>query len=284
MIINYILLLCGMASAGPVEIYGDMTTDTSVQSRAQVTPTGEIRAQVNGSTLAIHGISGSPLDVNCLSGCSGGGNSGSYTVTPGTGSFNVNGSTLAIVNASGQSISVTFPSAQAVTQSGAWTVTVTASDLDIRNLSSSQDSVKAEQQNSFTVTPGTGTWAAAQSGTWTVQPGNTANTTPWLTAVNGSTVAVTPAFVSAAINDGACVSVSATTTVLASNASRRTYSVCARVSNTDTVFIKLGATATTSDYPLEPGQCDNSDATFVYTGVIDAIANSGTQSVCVKSL
>lgn len=35
------------------------------------------------------------------------------------------------------------------------------------------------------VRPGTGaTWAATQSGTWTVQPGNTANTTPWLATIN----------------------------------------------------------------------------------------------------
>jgi hypothetical protein len=40
-----------------------------------------------------------------------------------------------------------------------------------------------------------GTIAATQSGTWTVQPGNTANTTPWLTTINqgGNSAAVTGA-------------------------------------------------------------------------------------------
>lgn len=42
--------------------------------------------------------------------------------------------------------------------------------------------------------PVSGTVAATQSGTWTVQPGNTANTTPWLTTVaqggNSATVSV----------------------------------------------------------------------------------------------
>lgn len=114
---------------------------------------------------------------------------------------------------------------------------------------------------------------AAQSGTWTVQPGNTANTTAWL--VNAGQVA-------SANNDGSCVSVSTTTTVLASNASRRQAAIVARMSNTDTVFIKFGATATTADFPLEPGQVYNLEgASRVYTGVIDAIANSGTQAVCV---
>lgn len=39
--------------------------------------------------------------------------------------------------------------------------------------------------NALPVQPGTGaTWAATQSGTWTVQPGNTANTTPWLATIS----------------------------------------------------------------------------------------------------
>src|SRR5690348_16357968 len=38
--------------------------------------------------------------------------------------------------------------------------------------------------------------AVTQSGTWTVQPGNTANTTPWLmTPVAGTTNGATPYFV-----------------------------------------------------------------------------------------
>lgn len=41
--------------------------------------------------------------------------------------------------------------------------------------------------------PISGTVAATQSGTWTVQPGNTANTTPWLTTINqgGNSASVT---------------------------------------------------------------------------------------------
>jgi hypothetical protein len=41
------------------------------------------------------------------------------------------------------------------------------------------------------VNVGTGTVAATQSGTWTVQPGNTANTTPWLVKPTDGTNAVT---------------------------------------------------------------------------------------------
>jgi len=46
---------------------------------------------------------------------------------------------------------------------------------------------------SATTQPVSGTVAATQSGTWTVQPGNTANTTPWLTTISqgGNSVTVT---------------------------------------------------------------------------------------------
>lgn len=133
----------------------------------------------------------------------------------------------------------------------------------------------------FTVSDGTGpmtvdgTVAATQSGTWTVQPGNTQNTTAWLT--EGPKVA-------SANNDGACVSVTSSATVLASNASRRVASVCASTANGALVHVKLGATATTGDFPLSAGQCMALGQGVVYTGQVDAIAASGTQLVCVVEL
>ena len=47
--------------------------------------------------------------------------------------------------------------------------------------------------NSANTQPVSGTVAATQSGTWTVQPGNTANTTPWLATINqgGNSATVT---------------------------------------------------------------------------------------------
>lgn len=98
-------------------------------------------------------------------------------------------------------------------------------------------------------------------------------------------VDVVPAANGLAANDGACVSVSTTTAILASNASRRGASLCARITNTDAVFVKLGTTATTADFPLEPGQCLNLGFPgTTYTGAVDGIANSGTQIVCAVEL
>lgn len=62
--------------------------------------------------------------------------------------------------------------------------------------------------NPIFVSPGTGaTFAATQSGTWTVQPGNTANTTPWLASISqgGNTAVVKPASTSPLTTDAALV-------------------------------------------------------------------------------
>lgn len=120
----------------------------------------------------------------------------------------------------------------------------------------------------------TGTAAVTQSGTWTMQPGNTANTTPWLTTD-------TPRTVASANNTGTCTSITVSTTVLASNASRRAYGFKASEDNTAKVHCKLGATATTSNTIFGAGAGWSQDTGAVYTGVIDCIAASGTQSVCV---
>ena len=85
--------------------------------------------------------------------------------------------------------------------------TNTSGQLDIRPLTSSDQITianssiavtgtfwQATQPVSGTVTAnaGTGTFntSAAQSGTWTLQPGNTQNTTPWLTAPSAQSAAV----------------------------------------------------------------------------------------------
>jgi hypothetical protein len=104
--------------------------------------------------------------------------------------------------------------------------------------------------------------------------------------VSGTVTATTaPTTTASANNDGACVSMTTTSaTILASFGSRKYASICAlgaTTENTDTVHIKLGATASASDFPLRPGACWNTPAGSIYTGVIDGRANSGTQSVCV---
>lgn len=235
--------------------------------------------------------------------------SGTATVTQGTAAATAgrwpvqltDGTDLSLVSASGallvdgsattQPISGTvtvgtFPDNEPVAQGTAassanrWKVQLTDGTDD--NLVSASgallvDGSATTQPVSLTSTTITGTVASTQSGTWTVQPGNTPNTSPWLTTD-------TPRTVATANNSGTCVSVTASTTVLASNASRRAYGFKASEDNTAKVHCKLGATATTSNTIFGAGAGWSQDTGAVYTGVIDCIAASGTQSVCPYEL
>lgn len=71
--------------------------------------------------------------------------------------------------------------------------TTTISGTVTANLSAIDNAVLDDIADGIAVTnAGTFATQAAQSGTWTVQPGNTANTTPWLTSISqgGNTAAV----------------------------------------------------------------------------------------------
>lgn len=92
-----------------------------------------------------------------------------------------------------------------------------------------------------------GAIAVSQSGTWTVQPGNTANTTPWLVVEGGGTLAAT--------NQQA---VTASAVALASQAAK---GVCvqALLANQIDVFVGASGVTTSTGYPLTPGSswCGN---------------------------
>lgn len=205
-----------------------------------------------------------------------------------SGAWSITNSTVGVTDAGG---SLTVDSAQlpgALDGSGflkvheqgtaavSGTVTANAGTGDFSVNGSTLAVTNVSAQNLNVAVANTPTVNAAQSGTWTVQPGNTANTTPWLIQAPG---------VATAANDGSCATVTTSSSnLLASNSSRRYCAVMARMSNTDTVFMKLGTTATTADFPLEPGQVFNLPRNVVYTGAVDAISNSGSQSVCVVEL
>lgn len=111
----------------------------------------------------------------------------------------------------------------------------------------------------------------SQSGTWTVQPGNTANTTPWLVReMRNATSALTNVAASAS-----------NVTCLASNASRR--KVVLYNDSTSHVFVKFGATAsaTSFTYRLEGGMHLEEDT---YTGIIDCIWGSATGNARVTEI
>ena len=168
----------------------------------------------NGSTLAVQGLSAALVTVNCSVACSGGTTITFQTSQDGTNWTAVNGlqagtSTLSstVVNQG------TTPTVWEVNVAGAQllrtpisgysagTITVTATAVAAPF---SAKTVQANQAGTWTVQPGNsanstawlvtgtgGTFPATESGTWTVQPGNTANSTAWLVTGTGGTFPAT---------------------------------------------------------------------------------------------
>jgi hypothetical protein len=105
---------------------------------------------------------------------------------------------------------------------------------------------------------------AVQSGTWTVQPGNTANTTAWLTTDRGTTATTSQPATSTTV-----------ATLQASNAARKELVI---VNNAGVVlYVKYGSTATTTDWTHAVAAggthiCDK------YTGIVTGILASGSAS------
>lgn len=119
----------------------------------------------------------------------------------------------------------------------------------------------------------TGTVAVTQSGTWTVQPGNTANTTPWLVKQIASSSAVTSVASSAS-----------SVSLLASNSGR--LGATFYNDSTQICYLKLGATASNTSYTVQlgpngyyelpPGQ--------IYTGAVDGIWASANGNMRITEL
>lgn len=114
--------------------------------------------------------------------------------------------------------------------------------------------------------PVSGTVAATQSGTWTVQPGNTANTTPWLTTISQGGNAATVTASNALKVDGSAVTQPISGTVTA-NAGTGTF-----ITNLSQYGgASVGAA---NAIHVQPG----TGATFAVSGTV-AATQSGTWSV-----
>jgi hypothetical protein len=182
---------------------------------------------------------------------------------------------------------------------GSGTFTVGATDLDIRNLVFATDKVDASGStlgansgvdigdvtvnnasgaaavniqdggNSITVD---GTVAATQSGTWTVQPGNTANTTAWLVK---ELRAASPTLSNVA-------SSATSVTCLASNANR--LGAVIYNDSLQPAFVKFGATASATSFTEKVEGAGTLEVPFGYTGVIDCIWASANGNARVTEL
>lgn len=167
--------------------------------------------------------------------------------------------------------------AQPVSQNGTWNVALSAgSNLvgtvkigDGTNVgtvkAASTAAVASDTALVVAISPNN-TVASTQSGTWTVQPGNTANTTAWLVTSGGN---------AATFNGQASVTTSA-----AALATQAAKSLCLKSLSTNTDVIYLGSSSGVTSgngFPLYPGdtQCLNvSNENLVF-----AISASGTQTL-----
>ena len=149
---------------------------------------GAIGMSVGGNLVALTGAGGN-LNVQCAN-CSGSGVSAidESAFAPSSGVFALGGGFF-------QTTATSNPLASG--QQGAFQVTAQrALFANLRNSSGTEVGTSTTplqvslantglNSTALLVTgAGTGTFPATQSGTWTVQPGNTANTTPWLATIN----------------------------------------------------------------------------------------------------
>jgi len=113
---------------------------------------------------------------------------------------------------------------------------------------------------------------ASQSGTWTMQPGNTANTTAWLVKAQR---AATP-------TQSSVAGATSSTSLLASNSSR----LGATIYNDSAaaLYLKLGATASTSSFSVKIAAGGYYEVPFNYTGAIDGIWDSATGNARITEL
>lgn len=173
-------------------------------------------------------------------------NIGSITDITGTVSLPTGAATEATLSTLNGKVpaNLTVTSTRLLVDGSGVTQPVSATNLDIRDLSSASDSV-----------------AAVQSGTWTVQPGNTANTTAWLVKEEVATTATVTS-----VNDSA-----SSQSLLASNSARK--GAMFFNDSSSTLYLKLGTTASTTSYTVQIASLGYYELpnTKVYTGAIDGI-------------
>lgn len=125
----------------------------------------------------------------------------------------------------------------------------------------------------------------AQQGTWTVQPGNTANTTAW--KVDGSavtqpvsiagTVTTSDAGRSAVLHFQTSIPTTAGGTQLASNACKEA-TVKNLLSNSNIIWVGITGVSSSNGYELNPGE--SLTLKVSNTNLIYCLSASGSQTVC----
>lgn len=169
------------ANGTAITSFGGGTQYTEGDVDASITGTALLVEGAANTLVAAPGTAADGLLVNL-------GSNNDVTVT-GTVTANLSATDNAVLDDIADGITVTGP----VTDAQLRATPVPVSGTVTANLSATDNAVLDDIADGIPVTnAGTFATQAAQSGTWTVQPGNTANTTPWLTSISqgGNTAAV----------------------------------------------------------------------------------------------
>lgn len=130
-----------------------------------------------------------------------------------------------------------------------------------------------------------GTVAATQSGVWTVQPGNTANTTAWKVDGSAVTQPISSTLDTASTSSVTSVASSATSvSILALTAGRK--GAYFYNDSTQVLYLKFGGTASSSSYTVQIGAGGffEMPSKPVYTGAIDGIWASANGNLRITEL
>lgn len=128
----------------------------------------------------------------------------------------------------------------------------------------SADVITVQGHSSGTPQPISGTVAATQSGAWTVQPGNTANTTPWLVADSPASIAT-----------GQVTIANTATLIASSRAGRRSITIV----NEGTSVVRIGTASVTTGNGVYLPNVIGATITLDGGAAVSGIVASGTNPI-----
>lgn len=115
--------------------------------------------------------------------------------------------------------------------------------------------------------------AVTQSGTWTVQPGNTANTTAWKVDGSAVTQPVSLAAPTTIYNGKKTVTTAGTRVTLAASQAVQSVTVKALIANTGLIFVGDASVSSTTGFQLSPGDSVTLDVANLATVNLDSAVN-----------
>lgn len=191
--------------------------------------------------------------------------SGTVTANAGTGNFTVVQATAANLRSQTASESATGSATPATAGLSGGAVTTAAPTYTTGNLGALSLTTGGllRVDGSGVTQPISGTVAATQSGTWTVQPGNTANTTPWLATINQGGNSATVTASNALKIDGSAVTQPVSGTVTANQGGSWTVTANAGTGNFNVVGTASdNSTNSTAKLPVLPARANTSAPTW----------------------